>query len=51
MLGGRPATLGDLAHIWLLSHPQKEDTKGKASIRSTWQRTGASDEALDFWLQ
>ncbi|MAH45428.1 hypothetical protein CMI37_06340 [Candidatus Pacearchaeota archaeon] len=51
MMGGRPATVGDLAHVWLLSHPQKEDAKGRSSVRSAWQKKGASDSALDFWLQ
>jgi len=53
MMAGTPATVGDLAHIWLLSHPPQKEGKanGMAGIRSSWGSSGASRDALDFWLK
>ena len=51
MMTGTPATAGDMAHVWLMSHPAPSKDKQGATVRSAWKQGGASDSALDFWLQ
>ena len=52
MISGSPATLGDLAQMWLLAHPPpKAQATSPSSLRSAWKRRGVDDRALDFWLQ
>lgn len=49
MMLGAPATVGDLAHFWLMTHPpQKKPTQSRA-VRSAMAEK-FSPEAVDWWL-
>ena len=52
MVAGAPASAGDLAHVWLLSHPGKKRDAGQ-SVRQQWEQGSRahSDQGLAFWLQ
>ena len=53
LMSGVPASAGDLAHVWLLSHPSTASagTTQHGGLRKQWKKQGHSDRALDFWLQ
>ncbi len=52
MIAGQPATAGDLAHVWLMTHPVQKNKFGIVSRKKMLQEaTGASDDAIDFWVK
>tara|TARA_R110000824_G_scaffold102100_1_gene242258 strand:+ start:1251 stop:1412 length:162 start_codon:yes stop_codon:yes gene_type:complete len=50
MIQGVPATAGDLAHVWMMTHPGKQDAGRDSGLRNTLAKDGAKDSALNFWF-
>ena len=49
MMLGAPATVGDLAHFWLMTHPpQKKPTQARTARSAMAEKF--SPEAVDWWL-
>lgn len=49
----RPASLGDLIEVWMLTHPRKggaQSSPSQAALRRDMRRDGSTDAGLDFWL-
>jgi hypothetical protein len=49
----RPASLGDLLEVWMLTHPRKggsQPSASQAALRRDMRKDGATDAGLDFWL-
>lgn len=49
----RPASLGDLLEVWMLTHPRKDgdqSSTSQAALRRDMRNDGATDAGLDFWL-
>ena len=48
MMLGRPASVGDLAHMWLMTHPAPK-TKSARTLRDVMPEDAAPD-AVSWWL-
>lgn len=49
----RPASLGDLIEVWMLTNPRKagsQPSASQAALRRDMRRDGSTDAGLDFWL-
>lgn len=49
MLLGSPATAGDLAHVWLMTHQEQKKKAPTHSIRDSLKKTHDA-AAVDWWL-
>lgn len=50
MIQGVPATAGDLAHVWMMTHPGKREAGTADNFRKSLAKDGTKESALNFWF-